>query len=497
MSLWRSLVLAARIVQVRLRFLLVLLVAFGVVGQWQVLRNYWDKFTRPGRGMDPSHAVSLDTEYFCPMCPGVLTDWPSKCSVCNMALVPRKKGEVVPLPSGVVARMQLSPYRIQLAGIRTSPIEYRPLARDIVTAGFIEPLQSPPSQTPDLRKVAVRAEVFEKDLPFLSEDQAVAVTSDVFPGQPPFVGRIQQVSPHLPAEARFLHIRLEVDNPRQELRPGMFVTARVQVPIQRLEPFRSMPTSPPPLRPEEGREVFVCPEHPEVLQEKAGRCPVDGKDELEQRRLASNQRLAWWCPMHAYVTADKPGGECAACQGLKLLPRVISYNPPGEVLAVPESAVVDTGARKVVYVERMPGMFDGVEVVLGPRCGDFYPVVRGLEAGQRVATAGAFLIDAETQLNPSIAASYFGAARREAGSSAPSSPASSKELPALLRLSPADRDLAAKQKICPVTGQPLGSMGTPPRVVVGGQTVFLCCAGCEPELRKNPEKHLAKLQGRP
>ena len=81
------------------------------------------------------------------------------------------------------------------------------------------------------------------------------------------------------------------------------------------------------------------------------------------------------------------------------------------MLAVPQSAVVDTGARKVVFVEGMPGMFDGVEVTLGPRCGDFYPVERGLEPGQRIATAGAFLLDAETRLNPSLAASYFGAAR--------------------------------------------------------------------------------------
>jgi len=55
----------------------------------------------------------------------------------------------------------------------------------------------------------------------------------------------------------------------------------------------------------------------------------------------------------------------------------------------------------------MPGTFDGVEVVLGPRCGDWYPVVKGLEAGQRVAVSGAFLLDAETRLNPSLASSYF------------------------------------------------------------------------------------------
>ena len=95
-----------------------------------------------------------------------------------------------------------------------------------------------------------------------------------------------------------------------------------------------------------------------------------------------------------------------------LKPRVLSFQPPGKVLTVPESAVIDTGSRTVVFIETMPGMFDGVEVVLGPRCGDCYPVVKGLEAGQRVAVAGAFLLDAETRLNPSLASSYFGAAGR-------------------------------------------------------------------------------------
>ena len=68
-----------------------------------------------------SSAVSADTEYFCPMDPGVVSDWPGRCGICNMALVRRKRGEAVALPDGVVARMQLSPYRIQLAGIQTAP----------------------------------------------------------------------------------------------------------------------------------------------------------------------------------------------------------------------------------------------------------------------------------------------------------------------------------------------------------------------------------------
>ena len=76
---------------------------------------------------------------------------------------------------------------------------------------------------------------------------------------------------------------------------------------------------------------------------------------------------------------------------------------------MPEQAVVDTGAKKVVYVERQAGLFEGVEVELGPRQDDFYPVLKGLKAGDLVAAAGGFLVDAETRLNPAAASTYFGA----------------------------------------------------------------------------------------
>ena len=67
---------------------------------------------------------------------------------------------------------------------------------------------------------------------------------------------------------------------------------------------------------------------------------------------------------------------------------------------MPETAVIDSGDRKVVYVEAQPGVFEGRQVVLGPRIGDRYPVLDGLAPGDKVAAAGAFLIDAESRLNP-------------------------------------------------------------------------------------------------
>lgn len=63
----------------------------------------------------------------------------------------------------------------------------------------------------------------------------------------------------------------------------------------------------------------------------------------------------------------------------------------------------------------------------------------------------------------------------------------------LPKLSPDDRKLADKQGVCPVSGEKLGSMGEPYKVVVKGRTVFLCCEGCKDDLLANPDKYLAKL----
>jgi hypothetical protein len=284
----------AKLIEVRLRFVIVLLVAFLIVGRWSTWQNYWNKWTRPlFGGAAQSGSVSADTEFFCPMCPGVLSDWPAICPVCHMDLVTRRRGEPIVLPDGSLSRMQLAPYRIQQAGIHTT--ELQPQALDGV-------------------------------------------------------------------------------------------------------------------------------------------------------------------------------GEC---------------------LALPESAVIDTGSMQVVYVESMPGMFDGIAVKVGPRVGDLLPIRDGLKAGQRVATSGAFLIDAETRLNPSLAVGYFGAAGNRTSSSAPQT--ITRRRAKKSKLSAEDQKLVAVQKICPVTGADLNSMGGAVPVDLAGRRVFICCAGCESALRKDPDKHLQKL----
>jgi hypothetical protein len=63
----------------------------------------------------------------------------------------------------------------------------------------------------------------------------------------------------------------------------------------------------------------------------------------------------------------------------------------------------------------------------------------------------------------------------------------------LASLSAEDRALALKQKICLVSGGPLGAMGPPIKISVAGHEVFICCKGCERALLSDPAKHLAKI----
>lgn len=60
----------------------------------------------------------------------------------------------------------------------------------------------------------------------------------------------------------------------------------------------------------------------------------------------------------------------------------------------------------------------------------------------------------------------------------------------------AERAAAIAQGICPVSGEPLGSMGKPIKLTVEGREVYICCSGCEDALREDPEKYFSKLDQR-
>jgi Cu(I)/Ag(I) efflux system membrane fusion protein len=89
------------------------------------------------------------------------------------------------------------------------------------------------------------------------------------------------------------------------------------------------------------------------------------------------------------------------------LPVASQPKPNGKLLAVPISAVLDTGRRQVAYRKTKDGAFELVELVIGQRAeamtegnvaAGFYPVLSGLNDGDLVVARGAFLLDSQRQI---------------------------------------------------------------------------------------------------
>jgi RND family efflux transporter MFP subunit len=77
---------------------------------------------------------------------------------------------------------------------------------------------------------------------------------------------------------------------------------------------------------------------------------------------------------------------------------------PREALVVPDEAVLDTGERRLVFVEAAPGRFEPREVTVGERRGGDAEILAGLEAGERVAIRANFLLDSESRLRAALSA---------------------------------------------------------------------------------------------
>ncbi len=81
---------------------------------------------------------------------------------------------------------------------------------------------------------------------------------------------------------------------------------------------------------------------------------------------------------------------------------LISDAARDKALAVPQSAVLDSGARQVVLVRRAEGMFEPRTVKLGMRADGYVAVSEGLKAGEEVVVRANFLIDAESNLKAAL-----------------------------------------------------------------------------------------------
>jgi len=308
----------------------------------------------------------------------------------------------------------------------------------------------------DLSVLWVQAQIAEADLSITKLGMPVEVTAVAWPTTI-FYGNVDLIYPTLNTENRTVKARVVVANRDGKLKPGMFVTASIRAPLGRYgvigapdDPLKGVALpSPAPA----AKDVYTCPMHPEVISDKPGDCPKCGMHLVKKEGAPVAQaKDVYTCPMHPEVLSDKPG-DCPKC-GMHLVKKeapapssragiwvegyACSMHPDQlqaeggpcricgcgmqtvkwrveELLSIPETAVIDTGTRQIVYVEVEPGVYDARTVALGPRSGAYYPVTSGLTANDRVVTHGSFLIDAEARLNPAAAGTFSGAAARPQG----------------------------------------------------------------------------------
>jgi Cu(I)/Ag(I) efflux system membrane fusion protein len=209
----------------------------------------------------------------------------------------------------------------------------------------------------DLNQVWIKLDAYESDLVWLRYGQEVTFSTEAYPGEE-FTGRIAFIDPVLDKQTRTVKVRVNVPNSDGKLKPEMFVRATVKSDVAAGGRVLSADLA--------GK--WISPMHPEIVSDKPGNCTVCGMPLVRSETLG-------------YVAAQTDENS--------------------RPLVIPASAALVTGTRAIVYVEQPTAeepTFDGREIVLGPRAGDFYLVKHGLNEGELVVTNGNFKLDSALQI---------------------------------------------------------------------------------------------------
>ncbi len=207
----------------------------------------------------------------------------------------------------------------------------------------------------DLDDLWLKLDAYESDLMWLKFGQTVTFTVEAFPGEN-FEGKIAFIDPEFNRQTRTVAVRVNVPNADHKLKPGMFAKANARARIAASGNVYSP----------EYAGKWISPMHPEIVKEHPGQCDICGMDLVPAETLGLVQNA--------------------------------NAQPP---LVIPAASVLRTGKRAVVYIE-IPNTeqptFEGRVIELGPRAGDEFIVVSGLEEGDRIVTNGAFKIDSALQI---------------------------------------------------------------------------------------------------
>lgn len=220
--------------------------------------------------------------------------------------------------------------------------------------------------------------IYEYDVAWVRFGQSVEVMLEAFPGET-FLGTVTFIDPFLDDATRTLRVRVNLKNPDRRLKPQMYATATIRVPLR-------SDGSPEPT----GLEgQYMCPMHPEVVQAEPGKCsicemPLERVPELPVPRTQTSERSS---------IPDGIAEHADAADRAEL--------------AIPVSAVLDTGRRQITYRLTKDGAYELIELKLGPRVQateeagrrrEYFVLLDGLSEGDKVVVQSGFLLDSQRQI---------------------------------------------------------------------------------------------------
>lgn len=300
-----------------------------------------------------------------------------------------------------------------------SPISGIVVGKNVVEGSYVK-TGSPMYTIADLSHLWVKLDAYESDIALIRYGQEVAVTAESHPGRV-FKGTVAFIDPVLDEKTRTVGIRVNVANTDGALKPGMFVRATVSAQINALGNPIGMDLS--------GK--WICPMHPEDMHDDSGTCTI-----CEM-------------PLKKAEDTDYASGP----------------SPRTKPLVIPATAPLITGKRAVVYIATAnEGEYEGREVTLGRKAGDYYVVLDGLNEGDRVVVNGNFRIDSALQI---------------------------MGRPSMMNASPAGNMQGTPQAKCPVMG---GNINRDVYVDHEGYRIYFCCPGCDGKFRKDPDVYIQQMK---
>lgn len=377
---------------------------------------------------------AVQDDYTCPMHHSVHSDHPGSCPICGMTLVKRVQKAALPAtshPSQADAEglneVALSPQQMVTANVTVTTVTRRSLSRDLRSPGKVaydESLQSNVtswvagridrlyvSQTGQtVRKGEPIAEIYSPDLMTAQQEYLTALESSRALASASFneishgahelmesaKSRLQLLGV---TDAQVAHLN-QTRHPLVDMTIFSPVSGTVTQKIVQLGQFVG-----------QGQPIFQVADLSKVWVE----APLH-EDQLAGVRVGQTAeltaaadpnhlfrgRISFISPVvdpqtrtvEARIALENGGGELKP----EMFVETLIHIPLGDHLVIPASAVVETGTRQVVWIESRPHAFVPREVRLGDRSGDYYPVLSGLAAGERIAATGAYLIDSSSQM---------------------------------------------------------------------------------------------------